>query len=64
MKFADSAKAKEFADAVQARIDKDFADAEAIGMSVSKNSDLSSAVMRKGALVVYGRLGAVKDAIN
>ena len=64
VKFTDSAKAKEFADAVQARIDKDFADAEAMGMAVSKNSNLSSAVRRKGALVVYGALGAVNDAIN
>ena len=64
VKFEDADKAKEFADAVQARIDKDFADAEAKGIAVSRNSSLSSAVMRKGSLVVYGALGAVDDAIN
>ena len=64
VKFADAGKAKEFADAVQARIDKEFAAAEAMGMAVSKNDALSSAVRRKGTLVVYGALGAVNDAIN
>ena len=64
VKFVDESMAIEYANAIQARIDKDIADAKAEGVAVLENHALSSAVERRGLIVVYGTLGAVTDAVR
>ncbi len=65
VKFVDTSKAKEFADEIQAGIDKARADAGAEGIAfVDENNKWALVVERKGTLVVYGRSEAVKDTIK